>query len=85
MSVQDSLGAARRAWDRLWDHGKTIEKQKEKTKESKKTIRRRTRDNETTEGGAWAPPGDRSMRHPGELLGPQMQDVIREARRDKRN
>jgi hypothetical protein len=44
MSVQDSLGAARRAWDRLWDHGKTIEKQKEKTKASKKTIRRRNRD-----------------------------------------
>ena len=43
MSAQATLGAARRAWEMLWDQGrdKDNEKEKPKRKESKKTINRR--------------------------------------------
>jgi hypothetical protein len=36
-------------------------------------------------GALVPPPPGGSMKHTGELLGPQMQDVIRKARRDKIN
>jgi nitric oxide reductase activation protein len=49
MSVESTLGVARRAWDLLWDRGKENEKQKEKTKKSKKTIRRQKRTKQTTQ------------------------------------
>jgi cytochrome c-type biogenesis protein CcmH/NrfG len=49
MSVQTPLGAARRAWNMLWDTGKTNDKEKEKLKASKKTTRRRRkRDKQNT-------------------------------------
>jgi hypothetical protein len=49
MSAPATLGAARRAWELLWDQGRTKTKEKEKRKDSKKTInRRKKRDKQTS-------------------------------------
>jgi hypothetical protein len=41
MSAQATLGAARRAWELLWDQGRTKTKENGKRKDSKKAINRR--------------------------------------------
>jgi hypothetical protein len=41
MSAQATLGAARLAWELLWDKGRTKTKDHEKRKDSKKTTKRR--------------------------------------------
>jgi hypothetical protein len=48
MAGQHTLGAARRAWEMLWDRGKEKTKKTEQIKLSKKTIRRQKRDRQPT-------------------------------------